>query len=121
MKNVKHVFESGAVRDVSAEKGRMDLLPHYAILKVARHCERGSIHYGEHNVDKGIPISSLCSSGMRHLMQYLDGKDNEDHLTAAVWNLLWAVQMERDEKMINIPNRVGKDTFPYSVETKSAN
>lgn len=56
----RRAFESGAVRDMSAGKGRMDLLPWAAIMEVAKHCENGAIKYGEHNVDKGIPTHSLC-------------------------------------------------------------
>ena len=72
----------------------MDLLPWAAIMEVSKHCENGAKKYGEHNVDLGIPTHSLCDSAMRHLAKYLEGWDDEPHLLAAVWNLLWAVQME---------------------------
>ena len=87
-------FASGAVRDMHTGKGRMDLLPWAAIMEVSKHCENGAMKYGEHNVDKGIPTHSLCDSAARHLAKYLDGWDDEPHLLAAAWNLLWAVQME---------------------------
>lgn len=87
-------FTTGAVRDMHAGKGRMDLLPWAAILEVSKHCEAGAIKYGEHNVDKGIPTHSLCDSAARHLAKYLDGWTDEPHLVAAAWNLLWAIQME---------------------------
>jgi hypothetical protein len=86
-------FASGAVRDMHTGKGRMDLLPWAAIMEVSKHCENGALKYGEHNVDKGIPTSSLCDSAARHLAKYLDGWTDEPHLLAATWNLLWAVQM----------------------------
>lgn len=84
-------FETGAVRDMHAGKGRMDLLPWHGIIAVSKHCENGAIKYGEHNVDKGIPLHSLCDSASRHLAKYLAGMDDEDHLVAAAWNLLWAL------------------------------
>ena len=87
-------FTTGAMRDMHAGKGRMDLLPWAAILEVSKHCEAGAIKYGEHNVDKGIPTHSLCDSAARHLAKYLDGWTDEPHLVAAAWNLLWAIQME---------------------------
>ena len=88
------LFPSGAVRDLHGEdKGRMDLLPWAAIIEVSKHCEEGAKKYGEHNVDKGIPTHSLCDSAGRHLGKYLDGQTDENHLVAAAWNLLWAVQM----------------------------
>lgn len=52
-------FETGAKRDMHAGKGRMDLLPWYGIMEVSKHCEEGALKYGEHNVDKGIPLHSL--------------------------------------------------------------
>lgn len=87
-------FPSGAVRDMHGGKGRMDLLPWAAIMEVSKHCENGAAKYGEHNVDKGIPTHSLCDSAARHLAKYLEGWEDEPHLLAAAWNLLWAIQME---------------------------
>lgn len=97
-------FASGAVRDMSEGKGRMDLLPWAAIMEVAKHCENGAKKYAEHNVDKGIPLHSLCDSAARHLAKYLDGWDDEPHLLAAAWNLLWAIQMEiKHPEMCDVP------------------
>lgn len=97
-------FASGAVRDMSEGKGRMDLLPWAAVMEVAKHCENGAKKYGEHNVDKGIPLHSLCDSAARHLAKYLDGWTDEPHLLAAAWNLLWAIQMElKHPEMCDVP------------------
>ena len=85
-------FETGAVRDLSVGKGRMDLLPWLAIIEVAKHCEKGAIKYGERNVDKGIPVHSFYDSAARHLAKHISGFTDEDHLVAACWNLLWALQ-----------------------------
>ena len=85
-------FETGAVRDLSVGKGRMDLLPWLAIIEVAKHCEKGAIKYGERNVDKGIPVHSFYDSAARHLAKHISGCTDEDHLVAACWNLLWALQ-----------------------------
>ena len=84
-------FDTGAKRDMHAGKGRMDLLPWYGIMEVSKHCEEGALKYGEHNVDKGIPLHSLLDSAARHLAKYMVGMDDEDHLRAACWNLLWAL------------------------------
>ena len=86
-------FSTGAQRDMHSGKGRMDLLPWAAIIEVSKHCEAGALKYGTHNVDKGIPTSSLMDSAMRHAAKYLDGQEDEDHLLAAAWNLLWAIEM----------------------------
>jgi hypothetical protein len=88
----RRVFESGAVRDCAEGKGRMDLLPWNAVLEVSKHCERGAAKYGEHNVDLGLPLHSFVDSGFRHLAKFAAGYVDEAHLTAAVWNLLWALE-----------------------------
>ena len=87
-------FESGAVRDMSEGKGRCDLLPAAAILRLARHYEEGAKKYGDRNWEKGIPLQSFIDSGMRHLLKHMDGQTDEDHLCAAAWNLLGAMWTE---------------------------
>ena len=97
-------FTTGAVRDMHAGKGRMDLLPLTAIIELSKHCEEGAGKYGEHNIDKGIPQHSLCDSGMRHLVKYMRGDTDEDHLRAACWNLMWALdQRSTHPEMVDIP------------------
>lgn len=88
-------FETGAKRDIQHGKGRMDLLPWYGIMEVSKHCEEGAEKYGEHNVDKGIPLHSLCDSAARHLAKFIVGEMDEDHLRAACWNLLWALNQRK--------------------------
>ena len=87
-------FDTGAVRDLETGKGRMDLIPWNAIIEVSKHCEAGAKKYGENNIDKGIPISSLMDSAARHLAKYIAGHDDEEHLKAAAWNILWALEFE---------------------------
>lgn len=102
-------FSTGAVRDIQTGKGRMDLLPWAAIMEVSKQCEAGADKYGEHNVDKGIPTHSLCDSAARHLAKYLDGWDDENHLVAAAWNVLWAIQMVvKNPDMVDTPWKADK-------------
>jgi hypothetical protein len=97
-------FNTGAVRDMADGKGRFDLCPWSAFIEISKHCENGAKKYGEHNVDKGIPTNSLCDSAARHLAKYLAGHTDEDHLLAAAWNLLWAIEMRvKHPEMVNTP------------------
>ena len=99
-------FSTGAVRDDSYGRGRYDLLPWGAIHALAQHCERGAAHYGERNVDKGIPQHSLLDSGIRHLSQYIQGDAEDHHLVAALWNVAWALEQElKRPEMIDLPER----------------
>lgn len=102
-------FETGAVRSsLDADgnlKGRMDLLPAEAVRLLSIHCQEGAMgHYGEHNVDLGIPQHSLIDSALRHLFKYLAGWTDEDHLRAAAWNVMWALnQTETHPELIDVP------------------
>ena len=84
-------FPSGAVRDMAEGKGRMDLLPAHGLLRLSQLFEQGAQKYGERNWEKGIPIASFIDSGLRHIMKYMAGIEDEDHLVSAAWNLLCAV------------------------------
>ena len=108
------VFESGAVRDMHEGKGDMVSLPNSAILRLSKHYESGAKKYGRWNYTKGIPVSSFLDSALRHIFKYLDGWDDEDHMSAAAFNILGAMEMEAKHKeLIDIPNREGKKTFDY--------
>lgn len=99
-------FETGAVRDMAEGKGRYDLLPWEAIHELALHCERGAVKYGERNAELGIPISSFLDSAFRHLSKYMQGMDDENHLVAALWNIAFAIWMEKNRpEMQDIPTR----------------
>lgn len=98
-------FETGAVRDVGG-KGRMDLLPMCAIMRVAKHMEDALTHYPERNWEKGLPMHSMIDSAFRHLAKYMDGWNDEDHLCAAATNLLMAMWTEEKQPdMQDIPSR----------------
>lgn len=116
-------FETGAKRDMHAGKGRMDLLPWYGIIEVSKHCEEGALKYGEHNVDKGIPLHSLLDSASRHLAKYMVGMDDEDHLRAACWNLLWALNQrethpELDDRFAANNSKKEKSLLPEPIYVK---
>lgn len=99
-------FETGAVRDMHQGKGRYDLIPWEAVHELAMHCEQGALKYGERNVEKGIPIHSLIDSATRHISCYLRGMDDEPHLRAALWNIAFAIWMEKNRpEMQDIPAR----------------
>lgn len=99
-------FDTGAVRDMHAGKGRMDLLPWEALVEVSKHCEEGALKYGERNCEKGIPIHSLIDSAFRHLAKYMMGMKDEPHLRAAAWNILFALYMEiKHPELQDIPSR----------------
>jgi len=100
-------YETGSVRDRRKGKGRYDLLPPKGIKRLAVHFENGAIKYKDRNWESGIPIGDFLDSATRHIFDYLDGKTDEDHLAAAAWNILCAMQTEMEKpEMQNIPKRM---------------
>lgn len=100
-------FATGSVRDCKRGVGRMDLLPMTALIELSKHCENGALKYGEHNVDKGIPQHSFCDSAMRHLVKYMRGDTDENHIRAAAWNIMWALEQSVTRpELIDIPFKV---------------
>ena len=111
-------FKTGAVRDVGG-KGRMDLLPWCAIIRVSKHMEdtvspdpeTGIPHYPERNWERGLPMHTMIDSAARHLAKYQMGLTDEDHLCAAATNLLMAMWTEENmPEMQDIPSRINVDS-----------
>ena len=110
-------FSTGAVRDMAEGKGDMASIPWEAILRLSKHYENGSKKYTRWNFRKGIPVSSFIDSACRHLAKYQCGEDDEDHLSAAAFNVLGAMLMENTmPEMQDLPLREGKNTFAYFNE-----
>jgi hypothetical protein len=104
----RRAWETGAVRDMAEGKGDMFSLPAAAIIRLSKHYEQGAKKYGRLNYQKGIPISAFMDSALRHIFKYLDGWSDEDHLSAAAFNILGAMQMEeRNEEMQDVETRNG--------------
>lgn len=87
-------FETGSNRDTREGKGRYDLLPAYAIWRLARHYENGATKYGDRNWEKGQPMARYLDSMIRHAFKYLGGSREEDHLAAVAWNALAIIETE---------------------------
>lgn len=107
--SVRTVWDTGAVRNVDGSKGRCDLLPAAALLRISHHMEEclSKSNYPERNWEKGLPIHTMLDSAMRHILKYMDGMIDEDHLTAAATNLLMAIQTEiKLPFMQDIPARI---------------
>jgi hypothetical protein len=118
----RQVFETGANRDMANGKGRFDLLPWETIRALAIHYEKGCLKYGDRNWEKGIYVHSFLNSAIRHAAQVVDGRDDENHLIAAIWNLccayqtiLWIQEGKLPEKLYDLPKKVRLPN-PYGDE-----
>ena len=75
-----------------------------AVLETSKHYEDGCRKYGERNWEKGISVHSFVDSGVRHLLKFMRGDDDEPHDRAFLWNMfaiIWTVQHKSD--MIDLP------------------
>lgn len=87
-------FTSGAKRDTQGGKPRYDLIPPCSLKRLADLYTRGAEKYGEHNWEKGIPMSRTYASMFRHMMQWAEGDCSEDHLAAVAWNAFALIYYE---------------------------
>lgn len=76
------------------------------ILEVSVHYKDGAKKYGERNWEKGIPLHSYIDSAIRHYVKCIDGREDERHDRAFVWNILgalWTMMYKHGTDLIDIP------------------
>jgi len=78
--------EGSAQREPAIGKGRPDLISPFAILRLAKWYELGANKYGDRNWEKGMPYSRYMAAMFRHMIAFMMGKNDEDHLSAVAWN-----------------------------------
>ena len=88
-------YPTGAVRDNAEGKGRYDLIPFQGLARLARHYEAGAKKYSDRNWEKGMDISRYTDAAMRHLIKYIAGWNDEDHLAAVAWNVFSIMHHEQ--------------------------
>jgi len=81
-------FKTGAVRDVTTDKGRFDLMPDRAERELAIHFQQGARKYEDNNWLKGIPLSVYLDSLRRHYGKIKMGCHDERHDRALAWNAM---------------------------------
>ena len=99
-------FNTGSVRDTNIGKGRFDLVPAYAFLRLAQHYENGTEKYGDRNWELGQPLSRYVDSAIRHMVKVLMGLDDEDHLAAAAWNVMAVIETQLRIKLGILPEEL---------------
>lgn len=99
-------FSTGAVRDTSTCKPRPDLISPFFMERLGEHLRKGALKYDEWNWAKGIPSSRCYESAMRHLLQFAQGLTNEDHLSAAAFNIMVIIHNQEVQRrdVLLVPN-----------------
>ncbi len=106
-------FKTGSVRDTNKGKGRFDLIPPYAMYRLARHYENGAVKYGDRNWEKGQPLARFLDSAERHLNCIKMGLNDEDHLSAVAWNIFAIIETQRRIELKLLPAELDNLPKPY--------
>lgn len=96
-------FNTGSRRDTRDGKGRYDLISVIAKARLAVHIENGAKKYGDRNWEKGQPLMRYLDSAQRHIDKYVEGHRDEDHMAAALWNIMAFIHTEEMIKRGNLP------------------
>ena len=88
-------FETGAVRDTATGKGMPSLISPELIFRLSKHLELGAQKYKARNWEAGFPYSRVMDSLLRHVFQYIDGDNSEDHLAAITCNVMFLMHFEK--------------------------
>lgn len=81
------IFDSGAQRDTDKNKPRIDLLSPFARARTGQVAYLGANRYGVRNWEMGMPLSVFLASANRHMNQFMQGDNSEDHIAQCTWNL----------------------------------
>lgn len=83
-------FSTGMVRDIQTDKPRYDLCYWPMITRWAELMNRGAVKYGARNWEKAATqeeAERFRASALRHLIQWFNGDDEEDHAAAVFFNI----------------------------------
>ena len=81
-------YDTGAMREPSTNKGAYELISPFALERIAIWYELGARKYADRNWEKGIPFNRLIQSAIRHMIRWMKGDREEDHLAAVCWNVM---------------------------------
>lgn len=70
------------------------------IRRVSIHLEKGAEHYGADNWRAGMPFRRVLDSLIRHIFQYAECDEVEDHLAAIVCNTMFLMEYEAQGKSL---------------------
>jgi Domain of unknown function (DUF5664) len=90
-------FSTGAQRDTDEGKPRMSLIPTEEFIRVMNHYRKGGEKYGFDNWKHGMTTSVFYDSAQRHLLKWWAGEEDEDHLSAVVWNVMGAMWTQKNK------------------------
>lgn len=103
---IRQQFATGSQRDTPEGKGQPHLVASVVGRRLAQHCMNGADKYGPRNWELGQPISRLFDSAQRHLWDFQDGDETEDHLAAVVWNVMAIMHTQKKVEEGDLPEEL---------------
>jgi hypothetical protein len=81
-------FGSGlAVREADPNKPMVECISPWALMRLGLHFTAGAKKYGDaRNWERGMPYMRYAAAIMRHLLQFIQRDESEDHIAAIMWN-----------------------------------
>lgn len=67
---------------------RYDMISPLFMHRTSIHYQKGGINYGDRNWEKGMPAMVTWDCATRHLNNWLEKEETEDHLAAVGWNIM---------------------------------
>lgn len=74
----------------------------HAILKLAEHYAAGAMKYADRNWEKGQDTGRCINSMFHHIRKLEQGRGDEDHRSAALWNcftIMWEIPRLQDGRL----------------------
>ena len=90
---VREEYISGMKRDTTKGKPMYSLIDRTFLYRLAMHMTKGAEKYGKDNwrlANSQDELDRFKDSALRHMMQWLNGDTDEDHMSAAVFNMFAA-------------------------------
>ena len=84
------IHKGGFLKEDVSDKPRYDLIPYENLKRLAQHYANGAKKYEENNWKKADikDINRFKESAWRHLVQWSEGLQDEDHASACIWNIM---------------------------------
>lgn len=118
-------FSGGSIRSSETGKGDPALIAIHGLMRLSKLYEKGKNTYGPRNWEIGQSHLRYANSLFRHLLKYLGGAKDEDHLAAIAWNAMAIMQQEElikrgllDKKFDDVrafKDKSGKQLIPEKI------
>lgn len=110
-------WEGGGQREIKPyAKGNYAAIYPVMLKRLAMRCKFGDMKYKKASgYDHPRPSKTYWDSAVRHLVEYSVGDNSEDHLAAAIWNIMAMMYNEEEAKeFMDFESRKGKNgTYSY--------